>query len=114
MRNSVIFGAANNCDGTLFETLGHNISAGSCVSLTHGTDQPNLADAKMGTLNFNGGSFPMQTIAPLPGSPAINAGEAAACPARDQRGAARVGVCDVGAVEYGAVLPRIYVPLVAR
>jgi hypothetical protein len=56
----------------------------------------------------------MQTIAPLAGSPVIDAGDVLACLTHDQRGGARVGVCDVGAVEYGAVVPRIYLPLVNR
>ena len=39
-----------------------------------------------------------QTMALLPNSPAINAGDPA-CPAADQRGVARVGGCDIGAFE---------------
>jgi len=36
------------------------------------------------------------------GSPAINAG--AGCPTTDQRGATRIGTCDIGAYEFGGVL----------
>uniref|UniRef100_UPI002ACE1B6D choice-of-anchor Q domain-containing protein n=1 Tax=Chloroflexus sp. TaxID=1904827 RepID=UPI002ACE1B6D len=50
---------------------------------------------------YHGG--PMPTIALLAGSPAINAG--ADCPPLDQRGAARVGACDIGAFEYGGAAP---------
>lgn len=46
---------------------------------------------------------PMPTLALLAGSPAINAG--ADCPPLDQRGAARVGACDLGAFEYGGAAP---------
>ncbi len=38
------------------------------------------------------------------------------CPATDQRGVARaVGLrCDVGAFEFGAMMPRAWLPLVLR
>jgi predicted outer membrane repeat protein len=115
MVNSVIYGSANNCDGPAFQSLGHNISKGACSSLSAGSDQDNFAgDLKVGGLIYNGGAFPMQTSAPLAGSPLIDAGDAAQCRATDQRGAPRVGVCDIGAVEYGAILPLLYLPIVVR
>ncbi|ABU58329.1 choice-of-anchor Q domain-containing protein [Roseiflexus castenholzii] len=46
---------------------------------------------------------PLPTLALLAGSPAIDAG--ADCPSFDQRGAARVGACDLGAFEYGGTAP---------
>lgn len=62
-------------------------------------------DPMLGALANNGG--PTQTMLPLAGSPAINAGDPAfaAPPATDQRGQARVfgGRIDIGAVEVGAV-----------
>ena len=56
-------------------------------------------NARLGALANYGGStqiFPL-----LPGSPAINAGNNAACPATDQRGVTRPqnGTCDIGAYE---------------
>ncbi|MBA3468764.1 MAG: right-handed parallel beta-helix repeat-containing protein [Herpetosiphonaceae bacterium] len=114
VKNTAIFGSANNCDGSLFVSLGHNVSQGTCASLVAATDQPNVPAVQMGALTNNGGAFAMLTIMPLPGSPVINAGDPAACPTLDQRGAARVGTCDVGAVEFGAVLPRLYLPLLVR
>jgi hypothetical protein len=71
-------------------------------------------DLQLGNLAFNGGAFPMQTILPLSGSPVINAGDPGSCLAQDQRGANRVGVCDLGAVEYGAAAHRTHLPLVVR
>jgi hypothetical protein len=56
-------------------------------------------DPELGPLQNNGGLTP--TLAPQPGSPAINAGDAQA-PAFDQRGMARAGKADVGAVEFAA------------
>jgi predicted outer membrane repeat protein len=111
--NSVIFGAAVNCDGALFQSLGHNISKGSCAALSDATDQENIAgDLLLGALGDNGGVFPMQTFLPQAGSPLIDAAGAGQCPAQDQRSAGRVGVCDIGAVESGAAAYRLHLPLV--
>jgi hypothetical protein len=55
---------------------------------------------QVGTIGNYGGPTP--TIPLLAGSPAINAGSS--CPATDQRGFARNGVCDVGAYEFGGGL----------
>jgi predicted outer membrane repeat protein len=113
--NSVIFGSAVNCDGGLFQSLGHNISQGSCAALSDPTDRDNFGgNLQLGNLAFNGGAFPMRTLLPLSGSPVINAGDPGSCPAQDQRGANRVGVCDLGAVEYGALAHRMHLPLVVR
>jgi predicted outer membrane repeat protein len=73
-------------------------------------------DPMLGPLANNGGTptfgvaLPPKTRALLSGSPAIDAGNPAGCtdandealPA-DQRGAARVGTCDLGSYEYGGV-----------
>jgi hypothetical protein len=50
---------------------------------------------------------------PLPGSPLINKG-ASNCPTTDQIGATRLDACDVGAIEFGGVLPRAYLPYVLK
>ncbi|MCB9113536.1 MAG: family 16 glycosylhydrolase [Caldilinea sp.] len=62
-----------------------------------------LADAGLAALADNGG--PTWTHALVDGSPAIDAANATACPATDQRGAPRpVGAgCDIGAFEAGGV-----------
>jgi hypothetical protein len=115
LRNSVIFGSANNCDGGIFDSLGHNISQGVCSALTQPTDQDNYGGSlNLGALAFNGGVYPMQTIMPLAGSPLIDAGDT--CSAVDQRGGARpVGAaCDMGAVEYAAVAYHLFLPLILR
>jgi predicted outer membrane repeat protein len=115
MVNSVIFGSAVNCDGTLFQSVGHNLSQGTCTSLSDPTDQDNYAsDLLLGSLAFNGGAFAMQTILPQAGSPLIDAGDTLNCPAIDQRSATRIGVCDLGAAEYGAIAYKLYLPLVVR
>ena len=56
-------------------------------------------DPLLGPLADNGGPTP--TMALLPGSPAIDAGDDSACPPTDQRGVARPQglACDIGAFE---------------
>ncbi|HNA90340.1 MAG TPA: S-layer homology domain-containing protein, partial [Anaerolineales bacterium] len=108
--NSVIFGASNNCDGGLFTSLGNNISKGACGSLTHGSDQANIAgELNLGALGANGGQFAMQTMMPTSGSPLIDVGNNSSCTtSTDQRGLTRKvdgdgngsAICDVGAVEF--------------
>ncbi|HEX8547215.1 MAG TPA: choice-of-anchor Q domain-containing protein [Cytophagaceae bacterium] len=66
---------------------------GRCVA------NPKIVDPQIGLLQDNGGTTP--TIALLSGSPAIDAGKG--CPDYDQRGAKRVGACDVGAFEFNGV-----------
>jgi Immunoglobulin I-set domain len=62
-------------------------------------------DAKLGPLADNGG--PTLTMALLPGSPAIDAGDSSAAPFCDQRGFPRPAgsAADIGAFEYGSMLP---------
>ncbi|MFN8442825.1 MAG: choice-of-anchor Q domain-containing protein [Caldilineaceae bacterium] len=57
-------------------------------------------DPKLAALANNGGATPTRAL--QSGSPAINKGNAATCAAADQRGAARVNTCDVGAFEFGS------------
>ncbi|KER11033.1 MAG: hypothetical protein HY22_00625, partial [[Candidatus Thermochlorobacteriaceae] bacterium GBChlB] len=54
-------------------------------------------NARLSALGSYGGST--QTVALLPGSPAINAGTASGAPTADQRGISRVGATDIGAFE---------------
>ncbi len=78
-------------------SLGFNvISDGSCSPV--GTDQ-SFTDALLGPLAGNGGPTPTHALGA--GSPALDAADAGACPATDQRGVARPQGpgCDVGAYE---------------
>jgi hypothetical protein len=49
---------------------------------------------------------------PLADSPLLNGGFN--CPDRDQRLATRPDACDIGAVEFGGLLPMGYLPLAIR
>lgn len=114
--NSVLFGSSNNCAGGLFDSLGHNISHGSCAPLVHAADLDNFAgNLRLGALAFNGGGFPMNTYLPQSGSPLVNAADPGLCPSLDQRSEIRAGICDIGAVEYDPNAPRLlYLPMIVR
>lgn len=60
-------------------------------------------DPKLGPLQDNGG--PTQTQALLATSTAIDAGDDAIAPPRDQRGYVRFGGSDIGAFEFGGTIP---------
>ncbi len=89
-------GPGADCDAPV-ASAGHNLEDGAGCGFTGPGDQRGL-DPKLGTLGDNGG--PTQTMALLPGSPAVNAG-ASRCDPNDQRGVSRPegGVCDIGAYE---------------
>jgi hypothetical protein len=92
----------------LLESLGHNLiqRLGSC-RLDDLLNRPSITgvSAALGPLSENGG--PTQTRLPLPTSPTLGGGSPdpfndasdAACPHTDQRGGARSGACDIGAVQ---------------
>lgn len=99
LRNTII--VANGIGGDCAESLtsfGHNLSSDGTCNLTETTDLPST-DPLLGPLQDNGGST--LTHALLNGSPAIDAGDNALCPATDQRGVSRSqdGACDIGAYE---------------
>ena len=115
LNNTIVDGEHNRPDGVIdgdFASLnalnsppavltGGNNIIGSGVGLG-GLSGTISADPMLGPLQFNGG--PTLTMAPLPGSPAIDAGSNGLVPAgitTDQRGLPRVynGTVDVGAVE---------------
>jgi hypothetical protein len=109
-RNSIVANspAGGNCFGTPTNN-GFNLADDTTCGFTE------VANVLLGPLTFNGG--PTLTHLPLAGSPAINF-VASGCPppATDQRGAVRPvgGLCDAGAVEFGAVLPMVYIPVINK
>jgi predicted outer membrane repeat protein len=88
---------------------GHNIIDGnSCDADFIATGDITSTNPLLDTVNGladNGG--PVKTIALLPNSPAINAGNDESAPLTDARGYARVGISDIGAYEYQ---PPVVVP----
>jgi predicted outer membrane repeat protein len=101
--------AGGNCFGGVTSLTPYSLSSDASCGFN---PVPNVL---LGPLANNGG--PTKTHMPLPGSPAIDY-ITIECPhpATDQRGAARpVGsACDVGAVEFGAKLPWVYVPVLLK
>jgi len=87
-----------NCSGAITDA-GHNLSSDGTGAFTN-VGSLNNTNPKLGPLADNGG-FTL-TMALLPGSPAIDAGNTAAAPRTDQRGFPRpVGsAADIGAYEY--------------
>ena len=91
--------AGNNCTRPVAITSGgNNLDSTDTCGFAAAGDITNQ-DPLLGTLADNGG--PTQTQELLAGSPAIDAGNNAACPPTDQRGAIRPsnGTCDIGAFE---------------
>jgi hypothetical protein len=87
------------CAGPLLTSLGNNLVGtlrGCGVPLRPGD---HTGDPDLGAFTDEGspgrGYFPLE-----PTSPAIDAGNPAACPPTDQLGQPRVGVCDSGAIEF--------------
>lgn len=107
--NTIIYGNTgtnvqelSQCDSKLESGGGHNLeqqvpTAEEERCFEGPTDL--IANPLLGPLANNGGET--DTMALLTGSPAINAGDSALCPATDQRGLPRpqLGGCDIGAFE---------------
>jgi predicted outer membrane repeat protein len=108
LQGGAVFSENNivNSGGTI-TSLGHNISdeAGSGV-LTGPGDQINT-DPRLDPNGLQSNGGPTQTVALLSGSPAINAGDAANAPGRDQRYFERFGAVDIGAFEFAGTLAPI-------
>ena len=83
-------------------SLGNNLDGDGTCGLDQPGDVPEV-DARLGPLGLNGG--PTETHVLIIGSPALDAGDQAACPDSDQRGFLRAlgEICDIGA--YEEILP---------
>ncbi|MDX2167721.1 MAG: choice-of-anchor Q domain-containing protein [Deltaproteobacteria bacterium] len=94
LRNSIV----DSC-GTS-QSLGYNLVPSAACFVSPATSDVIAASFGLGALQANGG--PTDTVAVLPGSPALDAVPPAACPlATDQRGVARPqgAGCEIGAFE---------------
>jgi hypothetical protein len=102
--NSLVIGdgSAPNCRGwggqAGFASLGGNLSSDSSPCQLGQPGDATLAAAVVAAALADHGGW-TETLALLPGSPALAAGLPAHCPERDQRGALRRSPCDAGAVE---------------
>lgn len=107
VQNTVIAGTQNDPACNLsypLTSLGYNLDNDGTCNLTSPTDKPKL-NPQLGPLQDNGGTT--WTHKPLAGSPLIDAGDNATCPATDQIGQPRPidgdgdgkVSCDIGAFE---------------
>jgi predicted outer membrane repeat protein len=97
VKNTIIANSTGpNCSGTVGDG-GGNLQYGGTTANSCGATIL-TADPQLGPLADHGG--PTLTMALGPGSPAIDAGNSANCPATDQRSQARSDLaCDIGAYE---------------
>ena len=104
-----------NCDGdgTMPSSGGNNYSTDNSCALSGFQDtQGTGLNAMLGPLTTDPAVF-SQFHMPLAGSPLIDKG-GPGCSPTDQRYAPRTDACDIGAIEFGALLPRVYMPLILR
>jgi CSLREA domain-containing protein len=110
--NSLVAGGgAGACQGTLgaapHNQWSGNLADDATCNLAAGEGTVG-ADPGLGTLTNNRG--PTDTRALLSSSPAINTADQSRCFGTDQRGAAAVGACDIGAFEFGGRVPEPTLP----
>jgi len=94
-------GTPDNCEGGVTSD-GNNIDSGATCTPTASGDLQNT-DPMLSPLQYNGGPSFLDTMALLPGSPAIDSAGNCPPPSDDERGFARPqgAGCDVGAFEVG-------------
>lgn len=104
IQNTIIAGNLTDCGGPI-TTLGYNI-IGTTSGCTFTPGDGDLTNIDPHLAPLMGGPVRPNYHPLLPGSPAIDAGNPTGCTgtggvlSADQRGAARVGRCDIGAYEY--------------
>lgn len=110
--NTIIANSAGgNCGGAIADGGGNLSSDGTCPA----TFKFSNTDPMLGPLDNNGGTT--QTMALLPGSPAVDTAQGTNCPSSDQRGVSRPqgSGCDMGAFELvqqsGPVFSGFFAPL---
>jgi len=110
--NTILISSSwSNCGG-LIVNGGNNIDSDTACGWGSNLGSLSNTNSLLAPLANNGGVT--QTMALFPGSPAIDGviyNAPNGCPSTDQRGFPRIGLCDIGAYEYGA---RTYLPLILR
>lgn len=90
--------------GGTITSLGHNLSDDNGSGVLNGPGDQINTNPMLDSSGLKNNGGPTQTIALMSTSPAINAGDDANAPARDQRSYVRSGVSDIGAVEFNGTL----------
>ena len=115
LQSSVLDNHTKNCDddGSAMPTSsGHNLATDGTCNLSLGlSDQINVP-AGLGPLTYDPAVF-TQFHLPLAGSLLINNG-GFGCSPTDQRYATRPDACDIGAIEFGGLLARLWLPLMRK
>jgi hypothetical protein len=106
--NTIIAGNTNGDISGNLGSLGHNLIGNTGGG--SGFDPSDLLNVAplLGPLQNNGG--PTQTMALLPGSPAINAGDPSQLGTADQRGVVRTGGVNIGAYQASATALALTAP----
>jgi hypothetical protein len=111
LRGSVLQNTGDNCTGQTPSDDSHNFATDdTCAFPT--SHQGIVPSPRLGPLTSDPGGLTSFHL-PLPGSPLINAGPSN-CSPTDQRGALRPDACDIGAVDFGGLLPRLWLALQQR
>jgi predicted outer membrane repeat protein len=98
--------SGSNIAGGQITSQGHNLSSDNGSGYLTATGDQINTDPQLDPAGLQNNGGPTQTIALLATSPAIDHGDDANAPSRDQRSYARNGVSDIGAFEYnGALTP---------
>lgn len=109
-----------NCSGSgSLISDGYNLDDGFSCGFIQTGDLSGI-DPQLDALADNGGAT--QTMALLPGSPALDSGGESNCPATDQRGVIRPQasstggalICDIGAYEEGIYFTRLLLPAILK
>jgi predicted outer membrane repeat protein len=106
LQDTIVAYNGTNCNAAL-ASKGHNLEDDDTCGL-NATGDMTGTNPLLGPLSADGGSLVHPLLA---GSPAIDHGVCIAGITTDQRGAARIAPCDIGAYEY---VLRVYLPLVLR
>ena len=112
LTNTIVANSSGgNCAGTIIDG-GHNLDDGTTCGFSTVNGSLSNTDPKLDRAGLQNNGGPTQTIALLPGSRAVDAGDSDVCAAEpvnglDQRGYVRPGVnhtqCSIGAYEADAV-----------
>jgi hypothetical protein len=109
LRNTVLQNDGPNCGGTDPIDRGFNYATDTSCGFSTSTQGAGL-DPLLGPLTEVGNQL---HYPPLPGSPLINTGWPD-CDPLDELRAQRRDTCDIGAVEFGGLLARLWMPFLAR
>jgi len=115
LQSSVLDNQTKNCDddgSTMPTSSGHNLSTDGTCNLSAGLGDQISVPSGLGPLTTDPAVF-TQFHLPQAGSPLINNG-GFGCSVTDQRYATRPDACDIGAIEFGGLLARLWLPLTRK